>query len=81
MAKLNTKKLLDEIRNKWGGRPCPYCGEAEWLASDKIFELREYNDGNLVIGGVPIQPVVPITCNNCGNTVLINPIVINAVEE
>lgn len=81
MADLNTEKLLNEIGEKWGGRPCPYCGEVKWIASDKIFELREYKDGNIVVGGTLIQPVVPITCNNCGNTVLINPIVIKAIKE
>lgn len=80
MAKLNTEKFLEKINNKWKGKQCPYCG-GTWLASDKIFELREYNNGDLVIGGTPIQPVVPITCKDCGNTVLINPLALDAIEE
>lgn len=81
MAKLNTGQLLHELDLRWGGKLCPYCG-GKWIVTDKIFELREYHNGNLVLGGgVPIQPVVTITCENCGNTVLVNPLVLKAVEE
>jgi ribosomal protein S27AE len=81
MAKLNTGKLLEELSAKWNGRACPLCGKGSWIASEKIFELREYNDGDLVLGGGPITPVVPITCDNCGNTVLVNPLVLKIVED
>lgn len=80
MAKLNIEKFLSELNMLWEDKHCPYCG-GKWIVSDKIFELREYQDGNLVIGGVPIQPVVPVTCEKCGNTVLINPLVLKAIEE
>ena len=33
----------------------------------------EFNQGNLVLGG-QLVPVVPVVCNNCGNTVLVNAI-------
>lgn len=79
MAKLNTNQLLNELNLKWGGKLCPYCG-GKWIVTDKIFELREYTNGNLTLGA-PIQPVVTITCEDCGNTVLVNPLVLKAVEE
>lgn len=81
MAKLNSEKLLRELNNKWQGRSCPMCMNASWLVSDKIFELREYKDGNMVIGGTPIQPVIPITCESCGNTILVNPLIVGCIEE
>lgn len=53
--------------------PCPLCGERGWSVPDVMYELREYNFGDLVIGGnMGIIPVIPLVCNNCGNTVLIN---------
>ncbi|XZL97429.1 hypothetical protein ACSXAP_06915 [Clostridium perfringens] len=81
MAKINQDKLIEILNEKWKGRPCNMCGDGNWIVSDKIFELREFNDGDLIIGGVPIQPVVTITCKNCGNTVLVNPLAIGVLDE
>lgn len=56
--------------------PCYLCGERNWSIPDKYYELREFTGGGLVIGGnTGVSPVIPMTCNNCGNTVLINAIV------
>lgn len=43
------------------------------MAQDTLFELRQFNEGSMVIGG-PLIPVIPISCGNCGNTVMINAI-------
>ena len=77
--KVDAEKLLSHLHDKWQGRTCPMCGVARWNVSDTIYELREFNQGNFVIGG-PITPIVPVTCDNCGNTVLINAIVAKLVE-
>lgn len=48
------------LSEQWGNhKPCPYCGNAEWTV------------------GVPTkwagpEPIFPVTCDRCGNTVLIN---------
>jgi hypothetical protein len=51
------------------------CKIGNWSVSDTVFELREYSDGNMIIGNVPIFPIIPITCDNCGNSLMINAIV------
>lgn len=79
--KIESEKLLNHLREKWQGRPCPMCGVGNWNVSDSIFELREFNQGNLVMGGGPIFPVIPVTCDNCGNSVFINAIVSKLVEQ
>lgn len=79
--KVDTEKLLSHLKSKWQGRPCLMCGTGNWNISDSIFELREYNQGNLVLGGGPIIPVVPITCDNCGNTVFVNAIKAGLIES
>jgi len=79
--KIDSEKLLSHLKSKWQGRSCQMCGTGNWNVSDSIFELREYNQGNLVIGGGPIIPVVPITCDNCGNTVFINAIKAGLIEQ
>ncbi len=71
--KIDKKKLIEYLQTKWKS-PCPLCGVGNWNVSDGVFELREFNEGNMIIGGTPIVPVIPITCGNCGNTVLINAI-------
>ena len=69
------KKIIEHLSKKWNGQACTMCKTGNWSVSDTIFELREYNDGNMVIGNVPIFPVIPITCDNCGNSLMINAIV------
>jgi len=78
--KVDSQKLLNHLNSKWQGRPCQMCGVGNWTVSDSIFELREYNQGNMVIGGGPLIPVVPVTCNNCGNTVFVNAIKAGLIE-
>lgn len=81
MANINQDKLINILNEKWGNRPCNMCGTGNWLVSDKVFELREFNNGDLIIGGGPITPLVTITCSECGNTILINPIVIGVLDK
>lgn len=81
MANINQDKLINILNEKWGNRPCNMCGTGNWLVSDKVFELREFNNGDLIIGGGPITPLVTITCSECGNTILINPIAIGVLDK
>lgn len=77
---MNTEKLINHLNEKWG-KPCPMCGSNNWNVSDKIYELREFHDGNLIIGSGPIFPVVPVSCNNCGNSIFVNALVSGAIER
>lgn len=80
MIKLNTNKLLEELNIKWSNKLCSFCG-GKWVVSDKILKLSEYKNQSLIIGEELFQPLVTVTCDNCGNTVLINPLVLNAIIE
>ena len=81
MSDVKSEKFIDHLKLKWRGQKCPMCSTGNWNVSDKIFELREFHDGNVVIGNGPIVPIVPVTCDNCGNTVLVNAIVSGAVDR
>jgi predicted nucleic-acid-binding Zn-ribbon protein len=81
MSDVKSEKFIDYLKTKWRGQKCPMCGTGNWNVSDKVFELREFHDGNVVIGNGPIVPIVPVTCDNCGNTVLVNAIVSGAVDR
>ena len=79
MEKLNTQKVIDHLNGKWGKRTCPMCNAETWNISDSTYELREFKEGTLVVGG-SIVTVILITCGNCGNTVLVNAIVADIVK-
>lgn len=74
MQKPTGQEIIDYINSHWINQVCPMCGSKQWNVADKIFELREFNEGNLVLGGpnASIVPVITVTCTHCGNTVFIN---------
>lgn len=82
-------KLNDEQRKKaveklivFLSTPCNACQHREWILNDKIFELREFEGGNLVIGGKSsVFPVIPVTCKQCGNTLFFNAIQLGLIER
>ena len=79
MSKYNTASLITHLRAKWSNRPCPMCVVGNWEIEESIYQLMQFNDGNLVIGG-PIIPLIPVTCKNCGNTILINALIAKVLE-
>lgn len=79
MGKIATGQILPHLRAKWAGRACPMCGIGSWNVQDSVFQLMEFNEGNVVIGG-PVVPVVPVVCANCGNTVLVNAIISGLIK-
>lgn len=73
MAKFDQQKLLGHLNGKWMSKPCQMCSVGKWSVQDSTFQLMEFQEGSLVVGG-PVIPVVPVTCTNCGNTLLVNAI-------
>lgn len=80
MAKFDSEKLLAHLRSKWGSRSCPMCHGGPWQVQDSIFQLLEFNEGGLRIGG-PVIPVVPVICGNCGNTMMVNALSAGALKK
>lgn len=83
MKKPSGDEIIKFLDVRWRGATCPLCGGRGWNVADKIFELREYNDGELIIGGAgtSIVPVIPVTCDTCGNTVFINALSTGLMKE
>jgi predicted nucleic-acid-binding Zn-ribbon protein len=64
-------KILDRIKERTQTiRKCVVCGNNTWELSDGFFSMQE-NLSKLNLGGRG-QPCVAVTCNNCGNTNLLN---------
>lgn len=80
MFKLNRDKVIDSINRKWNTKTCPMCGKNNWTIDDKIVTaIKIDEDKNVQLGG-KFNPLVAITCLNCGNVIFINPLVIGAVD-
>jgi ribosomal protein S27AE len=77
----DVSKFISHLNTKWQNKPCPMCGESNWSVSDKVFEMREFHGGNIVLGGGAIQPVIPVTCSNCGNSIMVNALVIGVINK
>lgn len=74
-------KLVDKLTLLKKSK-CPMCGEGVWIVNDTIFEMREFQGGNLVIGGgTAILPVVPVTCKQCGHTVFFNALTLGLIDS
>lgn len=71
--KLDDTKVRDYLSSKLSGA-CEACGAKTWSYDATVYELREFHGGSMVIGGSGIQPLLTVTCMNCGTVRLINPI-------
>lgn len=81
--RVNKDKLIQSINQKWKTKNCPMCGHNNWNISDKMMTMLEIGENkDIVFGGnLTILPLVPITCSECGNTILVNPLVIECTED
>lgn len=74
-------KALDAL-NTYLPLTCPACKNQNFQLNDSIFEIREFNGGNIVLGGQStIFPVIALTCKNCGHTNLFNAVVLGLIEK
>ena len=80
MSDIDSKKIIDFLSEKWKGRDCPMCGKGPWNVQSKVFQLTEFYQSSIVIGG-PVIPVIPVSCENCGHTVLVNAIISGAMAH
>lgn len=56
--------------------PCPVCSNPEWVLSDGFIQIGTQREvPGIVLGGESL-PSVAIVCKRCGNTQLINLIVL-----
>lgn len=70
------KKLLSDLNI----HICPLCKHDEWSVGSTILELKEYHGNNLPPKKSAIFPVIPITCDYCGNTYFLNALVAGLIE-
>lgn len=67
-------RLQEWFRTKWKHRACPVCGTNAYAAPDRVWQVPEFRQGAIIIGGGRLIPMFPVTCNNCGYIVWVNAI-------
>lgn len=77
---VDPKGLVRWIEKYWKGEGrCPVCAENDrWQPGDHVVELRRYRPG-APTPGRPVQPLVSVTCTNCGNTMFFSAVVLGLV--
>ncbi len=77
--KIVQQKLLDYLKDN----PCSFCkSHHTWILNENVYELREFNGGNFILGGQSsIFPVIAITCQGCGNTHFFNAILLGLIKQ
>lgn len=73
------EKLASFIKSNWKSSTCFCCRSNNWNVAQEVFQVTEFSQGNFIIGG-PVIPLIPITCNQCGNTILLNALVAGIVS-
>lgn len=73
---LISKKLGEKIKNY----SCVMCGTKSWNLEPYIVPLLLSKDISVRLGGQAL-PLVPLTCNNCGNTHFFNLVILGLSEE
>ena len=80
MNKLNSEKFLNEINKKWINKKCALCGHNNWMVDDTMVSpMTVGENGDIQLGG-RIMPLIAVTCTNCGNVILVNPLVVGAID-
>lgn len=52
---------------------CPVCGNKRWNVNNTISEVREFQNGSIILGGnSSLIPIINITCQNCAHTLFFN---------
>lgn len=77
------EKIINLIGEKWIRQGCcPMCNHSGLSIENRIYELREFNNGNVVIGGNQATiPVAVIICPECGNTMFINVLAAGVINQ
>jgi aconitase B len=73
--------LKDRFDNPefWKDPKCPACNSADWAANDTIFQLPEFHQGGILLGGLTF-PILPVTCNKCGYVLLFNAMILGIIS-
>ncbi|WP_313236480.1 hypothetical protein [Sphingobacterium multivorum] len=73
-------KVIAKLNEVWKNKTCEICQTGNWNIDETIYQINEFHGGNVVIGSGSLVPVITLTCQNCGNTKMLNAIKLGVVE-
>lgn len=79
--KVNSEKLINKLNEKWKGINCPYCQTSQWTVEPTIVTPITVDENKAMQIGGEFQPLIPVSCRNCGNTVLINGLILGCLDD
>jgi predicted nucleic-acid-binding Zn-ribbon protein len=76
-------RIISALQEKVGNHQivCPICGNQSWTVNNRyvVLTLSEYPT-QIALGG-EIMPLIPMNCTKCGNTHLLNILVLGFKKE
>ena len=79
LSKEQQEKLSNKINEVLKKPGCEVCDSPNWGTMDRLYEIREFDKGAILMGG-GIIPLAVIQCRNCGYMRLLNAITIGFVN-
>lgn len=78
----NARQMVENIiLKKWVNKLCPFCRKQQWIVNEQIFQLTQWQQGAIIIGGgMKVQPIISIICQNCGYTTISNAVITGLVK-
>jgi hypothetical protein len=75
------QRVLAAIQEKTGGqKSCSLCGHRQWTIPEGFARIQINGDPQAnVLGGLAL-PSIPLTCTHCGNTHLLNLLVLGFTD-
>ena len=77
------RKVIEKLNESMNGKlmECPLCHNNTWQVDNLVVEFREFNNGNLILGGnSAIIPAIPLTCRKCGSMHFINALKLGIIQ-
>lgn len=80
LSEKQQSKAIQKINEINEGK-CIFC-KSELFLNQNIFELRQFNGGDFIVGGeTTILPVVALTCSKCGYTHLFSAVFLGILDR
>jgi hypothetical protein len=75
------EKINKALNERTGGqKPCPVCGETAWYMADAFFVMPVGKNPTAMQFGPASMPLLPVVCTHCGNTNLLNLMVLGFTD-
>lgn len=84
LTKEQAEFVIKHISKVTGGKAitCPICSNINWTVNQVVTEMREFQNGDFILGGESaVMPFVSLTCNKCAHTLFINAISIGVIPS